>query len=473
MVDIPAVHMIAQVVASGAHAMVSLQDPATFLVAANDAADGTKALAAFQCDGSADDVQIQAAIDALPAGGGKVVLSEGTFTIAATITLGENVTLCGHGPSSIIFLANSAGVDCIKASNVADLVVKDLAVDGNRDNNAGEVHGIHFQNVDRGRIDSVTVSECSFDGIRLDTNNCLDCTISNCICHDNDVMGIRTIAVIAVRIVGCQTRSNGDSGIDIDGFSLNVAVVGNTCFDHNASDGSGIFVEESSDNCAVVGNSCRNNINGINCNQQVAGTLEDLTVVGNNCLGNWTSGIRVRANTSGNLVRDVVLSGNSCFNNGTAGIIVGSAAGATLDNVLVIGNRCGDREASPSQDYGIQIDAAGTVTSMTVVDNDVEDNVTAGILHAGTAPIIRNNRGFVTENSGTATILSGTTSIVVTHGLSVTPTLDDISVVFGENSTNDPGICWISNITSTQFTINVRADPGASNLDLAWQAVVL
>ncbi len=55
----------------------------------------------------------------------------------------------------------------------------------------------------------------------------------------------------------------------------------------------------------------------------------------------------------------------------------------------------------------------------------------------------------------------------------MTPTLDDISVVLGENPTNDPGNVWVDTITATQFNINCRNDPGASNLDVAWQAVVL
>lgn len=79
----------------------------------------------------------------------------------------------------------------------------------------------------------------------------------------------------------------------------------------------------------------------------------------------------------------------------------------------------------------------------------------------------------VVKNSGTATILSAATSVVVTHGLGVTPTLDDIRVTMGESPTNDPGNVWVDTITATQFTINCRNDPGVSNLDLGWQAIVL
>ena len=54
---------------------------------------------------------------------------------------------------------------------------------------------------------------------------------------------------------------------------------------------------------------------------------------------------------------------------------------------------------------------------------------------------------------GIATILDTTVFIVVNHTLSVTPTLDDFTIIPGEEPTNSPGLVWIETITSTQFTI--------------------
>lgn len=101
--------------------------------------------------------------------------------------------------------------------------------------------------------------------------------------------------------------------------------------------------------------------------------------------------------------------------------------------------------------YNLVISAPG-ITTRTVADIILEDQLDV--------------------SSGTATILSGNTSIVVTHGLTGTPTIDDINVVMAENPTNDPGNIWIDTITATQFTINCRTDPGASNLDFGWNATV-
>ena len=73
------------------------------------------------------------------------------------------------------------------------------------------------------------------------------------------------------------------------------------------------------------------------------------------------------------------------------------------------------------------------------------------------------------KNSGTATILNGTTSIAVTHGLAITPTEAKIHLVGLENPDNTPGLLWIAdNATATQFWICCENDPGASNLDVGW-----
>lgn len=95
-----------------------------------------------------------------------------------------------------------------------------------------------------------------------------------------------------------------------------------------------------------------------------------------------------------------------------------------------------------------------------------------GLFGGATTPtsrIVRDNIGYVSEASGTATVANGTTSIAVSHGLGGTPTVDDIAVT----PTNNLGTAtkfWVSGPTSTQFTINVDADPGATTATFGWSA---
>ena len=92
---------------------------ATFVVAASNASTKIKAAADYVCDGTADQTEIQAALDALPAGGGKTLLSEGTFYLSATVTLGSNKTLEGQGGSTILQQAADAAnaITCTTAAN--------------------------------------------------------------------------------------------------------------------------------------------------------------------------------------------------------------------------------------------------------------------------------------------------------------------------------------------------------------------
>ena len=113
----------------------------------------------------------------------------------------------------------------------------------------------------------------------------------------------------------------------------------------------------------------------------------------------------------------------------------------------------------------------GTTTNPTIMNNQFI-SVTTPI--GGTLPassVIRNNRGYVTEASGTATVASGGTSIAVTHGLSSTPQAKNVAVT----PTNDLGSAakfWISAVGATTFTINTNVDPGATTATFAWQAVI-
>jgi len=115
------------------------------IVAASNASDASKkaALASggYVCDGTDDDVEIQAAIDALPAGGGKVTLSEGQYNISSSIILPDIYFLIeGQGwVNTILKLTN--GADCnlfddVGSTNTFLPTFRNLYLDGNTDNNS-------------------------------------------------------------------------------------------------------------------------------------------------------------------------------------------------------------------------------------------------------------------------------------------------------------------------------------------------
>ena len=94
-----------------------------------------------------------------------------------------------------------------------------------------------------------------------------------------------------------------------------------------------------------------------------------------------------------------------------------------------------------------------------IIGNDVSTPSTPISIASGSNihGIIKDNIGYVTENSGTATIPSGQTSVTVEHGLAGTPT-----IVFIEVNHDELKDYKITNKTSTQFTVEV---PNAVSAD--------
>jgi hypothetical protein len=206
--------------------------------------------------------------------------------------------------------------------------------------------------------------------------------------------------------------------------------------------------------------------------------LVGATIIGNHMEDCDSHGMYFANKLTDSVIADNVVNQNSRGGAGNAnGITIDSDTAASPSTRNIIrGNQCIDLQASPTQGYGIYLASfSGTQTINNLVEgNSFFGNVTAGFgQKAGMTNFFRNNRGYVTENSGTGSIASGATSAVITHGLAVTPALKDISITLGELSTNDPGQVYVDTITSTQFTVRCRNNPGASNLDFAWQAIVL
>lgn len=68
-------------------------------IASTDATDSEKSIANYICDGVADEDEINMAIRTIPANGGKIQLSSGTFSLSSPILIDRRVSLFGMGAS--------------------------------------------------------------------------------------------------------------------------------------------------------------------------------------------------------------------------------------------------------------------------------------------------------------------------------------------------------------------------------------
>ena len=352
------------------------------------------------CDGVNDHIEIQAALDALPATGGEVKLLEGTYNVQATINLDSNQTLRGCGRNTILttatanlyFLSAVGGAGTEKVG----IVVADLQIDGG----AGVISdcGILFQYTDYSTIQKVysrrhadygmliensdfntiegNVCQGNTDGIRFHESN--SNTISGNTCPGNDY-GIRLRDTCSDNTIVGNTCIGNTDGIQLYGSSDNT-ITGNTC---QGSSAVGINLTASSDNNTATGNTCNgNSSHGITISSSDGNTISGNTyqgnfhginlttgsiknaITGNNCQGNTNRGIYLY-----NACNSNDITGNNCQDNGWDGIYLKNCDGNTItgnicqgnglhgigiegcDNGAIIGNTCTENSQAADNTY--------------------------------------------------------------------------------------------------------------------------
>lgn len=357
---------------------------ATLVVAASDATATEKAQADYLCDGTADNVEIQAAIDSL-ASNGHIYLTEGNFTLTDTVNLKSDIKITGSGTATVI-TQGTANKDTFKATGTAlnkvwRLTIGEMYIKGTKPAVGDDGNGIRC----------VYTADSFFYNLNFWGNGAAGLRFDNC--HDNYIINV-------------ITDNNGFSGFDI----------------------------RNSEWCVF------SNCDGVLSGQSgiILNTCTHCTIANSDFKSNTWNGITLYASDYNTVVN------NQCWDNQKAG---------GYYNI---------QETDASSDYNIIKD--------NIVSIDGGTGATPTVATVGAHTRVANNIGYVTENSGTATVANASTSIVVNHGLAATPT--DIQISPAENPTNAVTYWWVDTLTASNFTINVNADPGASNLDFYWRAVV-
>lgn len=413
-------------------------------------------------DGSTNDAAaLQTAINAAIAANKPLILPAGTAVVGTALSIGSPVTIIGSGRDATVlraanglndyvisFTGGSVGVGIVAAH------LSDFSINGNY---ANQTSG--------GGIEADGAVQCSF--ARLHLTGCYDWGLKlgpitgGAFGHHN-------------RVLECLFDNAGSSA----GFGGGVWI---TSSDENWFYGSDFeFLGGAS---APIGSQPIMLYDQAGLQYIVAANFVSGS---NNCIG-----VRIQ-NTKGSKVVGCIFDGiggdsvfiaaNKCLvadnvftSPGDAGSV--AASGVHLEfnthynvvsgNILETANTAGKTRSL------IREESTGGSGDNLIEGNSLSQNAapTVALLEkAGVATtIIRNNIGWVTESDGTATVANGTTSIVVNHGLSSTPSAGNLSVT-PTNSLGNANKFWVSTITATQFTINVDTDPGATTATFAWLA---
>lgn len=215
------------------------------LVAASDSPALAKSQADYICDGTADDVQIQAAIDSLPTNGGRVYLSVGTFTITSLINAGTKygVDLVGQGYDTIITQPNNTNLTPFIYSGANSTIIEHIRFEGNGANQASGTITVRLQSGNQ------FVRNCffynSFDGTpSVQFDNAADLTIENN--YFAGAGGVTSasgaanpnalhVTVRGNKFYGCKTLASGDIiGGSVSAYTIADNLIVNTPTNANA-----------------------------------------------------------------------------------------------------------------------------------------------------------------------------------------------------------------------------------------------
>ena len=334
---------------------------------------------------------------------------------------------------------------------------KDILLSGNMANGHASYGGItvHGEGIERVSILNNVVKGAGA-GIYLLSDTTpynQDCIVSNNIISDTKThaAGIELLNVEHTMVTGNQILDGDDAGILIS--NSDYSIVNNNNIDNMVDYGIDVY---SSDYCSFSGNTVISSAGGFYTNGNYG------TFINNYIKSNEGHGVLI-SGTYHNILNNYVLDNNTDDDTTHYGINIANTYNTVLNNKIYL------TVPTVGHQYGIHVSANNCIFK----NNDIrQSGKSKNFDITGVTTIVqRNNDGYDTETSGTATLVNGNTTIAVTHGLDVTPAAGDI-VVTPIEAWGSMAQFYIDTYTSTQFTIHADADPG-QDVDFAWKAIIL
>ncbi|MCK5431409.1 MAG: right-handed parallel beta-helix repeat-containing protein [Gammaproteobacteria bacterium] len=350
----------------------------------------------YLCDGVADDVQIQAAIDYVNGlGGGSVYSNQGDYSISDTILMKSNVSLILNHRAKLI-LDDGVNKNVITATSVDKCFISGGEIDGNKANQSSTSFGIRYVTTTNSGINNIVIHDCFIHGASFETSNSL--TIENLKSYSNGFDGLFGKTSNRVILQNLELYSNGRHGLNVGAGG--VEAVTDFVFDAiiaYSNTSTGIHIDD-----VNVG------LDGY-VTDPMAGILSNSIAY-----SNGTSGIGLDG------VIGVLCTSNISRNNGSNGINVTSSKYCIVDNCVVYDNsqttpdnwdgiklvstygtstynkisNCiiYDSQGSKTQQYAIN--ETGTCDNNTFENNVVINNSVGSIATVGDNTISINNRGY-------------------------------------------------------------------------------
>lgn len=431
-----------------------------------------------------------------PSSGIHVVLAPGFYNLNGEIAVTSDYFAMGCIYPGTAYLKQTANASfCIALGGAGNVIpLRNLLYGLNIDGGSG-------LSVNSGGISvcgnnctlrDVNVQNCNGDGIYANGVNAVDmfdlslinCYVSDCtgkqynfdtLCSDYDILQCRanggsnsgiassdgfSFANGAGRFRGCHAYfcggfgfRNRSSGNKITDFVSCVSESNGTGLFYNATSGVGVRLTA----CAFYNNTTTDielqnmgYFSIVGCSVTSTATLKGIDI--NAC----TSGVIIACGVTGPATAVVIEAGSNAIT-----VAHCDLSGTSHDLTIDSSTGC-DIFTNKSLTKGMR--EVNTADNNRFFFNDISGINTITIVGANSKRY--HNKNVVTENGGTATILSAGTSVVVAHGLVATPGFIDVTPL------GDPaGRIYVDTIGATNFTIHSTTAVGA-NTNVNWRAQV-
>lgn len=270
--------------------------------------------------------------------------------------------------------------------------------------------------------------------------------------------------IFSMYVNNCFFDNSSNSGLSITATGTgNVARCrfANCWFGSSTSDG--VFINNSGSGLikGLYFDSCHAVLNG-GSGLTTGGTVSDIAITGG-LYANNTYGVYFNSGTTASrIVGATVGEGGGLLGNSNSGVVLNTGT----QNILVQ-----DNTIFTNTSYGVLVQSGATY--FTITDNNFGYNGTALSVPAVTTRVVRNNVGIDSSDIvyGTNFIPTGSTSVVVTHGLGVLPGAKRIFI--SPNSSWGSNPCYVDTATITTTTFTVKcASAAPDNQYFSWQASI-
>lgn len=358
--------------------------------------------------------------------------------------------------------ANSTSGFAFWFGNIGHSFIENVYVHGNSVTSR-PYGGVMLSDVSQTSVHNLQINDCASNGLTV-ANHCVDIYFTNSRSDANGAGGILIQACEGLYFTNVSAYFNDGVGWRIQYNAL--ADNKNMFFNQCVGDSSGSFNWLCDDlfNAFWVNswgctqkNATAPFASGFYFSKNAAGKLSRLRFVNNVANNNNTHGFSfVNAD-------HVSMLGNTGEANGVR------ATGNGLDVATSTNVRGNSNYWLSNTGRGINVGAA--CNGFAATDGEAQFNVLGSIQSATANILLRDVAGYKNSGRGNSVVPSGSTSVVVAHGLDIVPVPAAIFITPTSSATADYGNFWITDINATTFTLRVRNDPGVGGISFNWAVI--